>query len=284
MSESGDLEARIEALYGLPPAGFVAARTALAKALRAEKQADAAQRVSGLRRPAAAAAAINRAAREKQSEVIALIAADERLRRAQGASPDPAELRAAMQAHRERLRGLAEIAAGHLPGASTAGQLRAIQATLQAAAAGDAALRDRLLRGMLDEELEAPGFDALAGLSPAARPRPAEVARTEPPAEAIESAQPAAATRATARAEAALARAARAAERERARTAASERAAAERRAAASEKRAARLADRAAGLAAQVEAARASAEAARRDADAARREAEADRAALTNKQS
>lgn len=154
---------RQDDLFVLQTQDFVAARNALAKALKAEGKADEAAQVAKLRRPSPVVAAVNRAARAGGAAVDALIEAEEQLRRAQSKSQGQ-DLRAAMQAHRDALRGLAEAAESELPKASPA-QQRAIQATLQGAAAGGKELRDRLRRGVLEEELEAPGFDALSGLT-----------------------------------------------------------------------------------------------------------------------
>jgi hypothetical protein len=169
---------RIDALYGLPLEEFVAARNELAKALKREGKADASKQVAKLRKPSAVAAAVNRAARRMPRLVESLIAADEALRAAQSKTHGD-QLRAAMQAQRDALRALVELASAELGGANPA-QARAAQSTLQAAAA-DGALRDRLRRGALEDELEAPGFDALAGLSIAAPPAPAPKAEEKPP-------------------------------------------------------------------------------------------------------
>jgi hypothetical protein len=165
-----------DALYALLPDEFVAARNELAKALRRQGNKALAEEVARLRRPSLALWALNQAARALPQEVQALLRADDRLHAAQAGRATPDELRAAMHEHRTALRALAEAAEQRLP-AGAAAQARALQATLQAAAAGGAELRDRLRRGVLSEELQAPGFDALAGLAMAparAPPAPAD--------------------------------------------------------------------------------------------------------------
>lgn len=165
-------DARVDALYGVPPGQFVEQRDALARALKAEGKGEEAKAVARLRRPAVAAWAIDQVARERRADVEALLRADDRLRASQAGAADPLELRAALQEQRERLRAVVRAAEEKLQAAARSAQARAIQATLLAAAGGGKEMRERLLRGTLDEELEAPGFDALSAAAPAGAARP----------------------------------------------------------------------------------------------------------------
>ncbi len=174
---------RLLALYGAAPDQFVQERNALARALKGEGKAAEAKEVAALKRPAAAAWAINQVARERRALLEAVLAADEALRKAQTGGADSGALRAAMTAQREALREASRAAEEKLPAMARSAQARAIHATLAGAAAGDAALRERLLAGTLDQTLEAPGFDALAGIAiaaPVAQPAP-----PAPPAPAV---------------------------------------------------------------------------------------------------
>ena len=79
-------------LYGLPPERYTAARNARAKGLRKEQPELAAQ-VAKLPKPTAAAAAINRVARDEPSEVRALVPAAPAARRAKAKRDDGREAR-----------------------------------------------------------------------------------------------------------------------------------------------------------------------------------------------
>ena len=86
-SESTDaaLAREAEALYGLPASEYTKARNARAKELRPDEPELAAV-VAKLPKPSAAAAAVNRLARDEPSEIRALVQAGRRLREAQEAA------------------------------------------------------------------------------------------------------------------------------------------------------------------------------------------------------
>jgi hypothetical protein len=163
----------VDDLYAVPPKEFTAARDALAKELRDRGEADQAKRVASLRRPTAALWAANQLARRAPDEVRALLDAAERVRSYQaravrGGSGD--DLRAAMGAQRSALARLEEEAAAALRDASLAASpstLRAIQSTVQAAAAGAREMRERLRKGRLEHELAPAGFETLLGAAAA---------------------------------------------------------------------------------------------------------------------
>ena len=160
-------------LYALPAGEFTAARNVRAKALRKE-QPDLAKAVAALPKPAAAAAAINRLAREEPSEVRALAQAGRALRKVQEAAlagrgaadalaAATAEHRAALDRVQREARRL-ELSRA---------VLERVSSTLRAASL-DPELHPLLEQGLLTSELEAAGFGldpGLVALAPAAPPR-----------------------------------------------------------------------------------------------------------------
>ena len=69
MATSETIDETIDRLYGLPLAEFTGARNAAASELRKAGRREAADQVKALRKPTAAAAAVNRLVREHRSEV-----------------------------------------------------------------------------------------------------------------------------------------------------------------------------------------------------------------------
>ncbi|HEX9670557.1 MAG TPA: hypothetical protein VGC93_13880 [Thermoanaerobaculia bacterium] len=164
---------------------FTAGRQALAKRLRQAGDARAAE-VAGLAKPPLSAWAVNRLFAREPKGVAALVGAGERARAAQRkvvAKGDPAALRQAIEAARaevERLtgRGAAILTeAERAPGEAIVERLR----TNLEALAFNPATAPVAERGWLDEDLEPPGFEVLAGLQlAAAGGRPAAAAKTPP--------------------------------------------------------------------------------------------------------
>lgn len=153
-------------LYGLPADEFVAARDALVKELRAEGDEELAAQVKALRRPSAAAAALNRAVRAEPGLLDAVLIATAELRDAMGTG-DRDALRAATRAEREASRALL-AAAAELAGPVSAEAAQRMASTLRAAALDDD-LTTLLRRGVLSEDLEATGLELVLGGQPAAR-------------------------------------------------------------------------------------------------------------------
>ena len=145
-------------LYALPLEEFTVARNALAKEQPEVKE---------LKKPSRAAWTVNQLARERRSDVKALVEAGRKLRKAQAAGTDMA---AATEAERKALDTLLEAARER--GATTDAILGGVRSTLQAAAADDEAA-ERVLEGRLEKELEAPGFGPLLAAA-AAAPQPAK--------------------------------------------------------------------------------------------------------------
>jgi hypothetical protein len=180
-----DLMREVGELYALPAGKFTAARNTRAKELRTEN-GDLAAQVAKLPKPTAAAAAINRIARDDPSEVRALVQAGRALRSAQesalagqgaGAAVADAtrEHRAALERVRREARRLDLSDA----------VLERVTSTLRAASV-DPELQPLLERGLIAHELESSGFGldpGLAGAAPA-RKRKSEGKRVESPAQA----------------------------------------------------------------------------------------------------
>lgn len=168
----------VDGLFRLPLEGFTEARNALAARLRGQGQGERAAVVKALAKPSASAWAANQVYWNARPAFDALIRAGGRLRDAQRRGDGAEELREAIRARRDALqaalRGAEEalVAAGH---GATPQVLRRVSATLEALASGAGEGR----AGVLTADLEAPGFDALAGLEPRGpAPRPAANAAT----------------------------------------------------------------------------------------------------------
>ncbi|HXH81411.1 MAG TPA: hypothetical protein VNN07_00615, partial [Candidatus Tectomicrobia bacterium] len=160
----GRRTAEVAELYAGPPSEFVRRRDALAGRLREQGRAEEAAEVRRLRKPTAVVWAINRLAHETPAKIRAFLDATGRVRRAQAGGHG--DLDEASAAQRRALRTLVSEAAsglGGAPGPVPAAIIRRIETTLLAAAA-DTRLHEALREGRLTEELESPGFDALAGV------------------------------------------------------------------------------------------------------------------------
>jgi hypothetical protein len=159
-----------EELFALPLDEFTAARNALARRLKQEGNADAAEQVGGLVKPSVAAWAVNQLARQEPEPVRSLLNVAARLRSAQERSLQGEraadELRAAQAEERDVIRGLTQRAAELLressrPASGTT--LERISSLLRAAAVGEPG-RTALREGRLTGDVEVTGFDAFAGL------------------------------------------------------------------------------------------------------------------------
>jgi hypothetical protein len=165
-------------LYGLPLEEFTEARNDLARELSRQGDREKAEAVRQLRKPSVPVWAINQLARRRGDEVQQLLDLEDDLRRAHGESEErfrdalAAERRAVAELVQETGRILAESGQ---PGSQAT--LDRVTSTLPAAAA-DPQHREALAAGRLTEELEPPGFEALAGMKlpkrkePARRPSP----------------------------------------------------------------------------------------------------------------
>ena len=141
-----DVDEIIDGLYGLPLGEFTRERDRAARELRSEGRRAEADELKALRRPTAAAGAVNRLVREHAADVKAFLTAAAVLRDAQ--LEHKSDLRAATERERELLGQLVSIAG------------QQVRRSLQAAAVDEEAARELLL-GRLEKELEPRGFGTL---------------------------------------------------------------------------------------------------------------------------
>jgi hypothetical protein len=168
--EWGEGDADIDALFQLAPPQFVAARNALAAQLRKAGQTDAAHRIKALPKPSISAWTVNQVFWRHRIEFDKLLATGERFRRAQasrmsGGGPD---IRGLLNERREALSEVSRLAAAILQksgGSSPAGVMRRVTATLEAISAYGS-LPGAPRAGHLVEDVDPPGFEALAALVP----------------------------------------------------------------------------------------------------------------------
>jgi hypothetical protein len=171
------LERELDALYQLPLDQFTSARNGLAKRLRADGQAEQAEQVKGLRKPTVAVWLVNRLVREDELDVQRLIKAGESLAKTQAKVAQGQSPQAFLDARRDEQRALERLArAAHRlaesEGVGRSAIDRATQ-TLRAASLTDEGRR-LLKQGRLTEEVQPPGFEALAGMNLAPPKRQSE--------------------------------------------------------------------------------------------------------------
>ena len=159
-----------DALYQIPLSEFTAARNALVTKLKRGGKAADASRVKGLVKPSIPAWAVNQLFWHHRTQFDSLLAVGARFRQAQAAQLQgrTADLRGPLEERREALSALSRIAAATLTGAghnASQDTMRRITSTLEAMsvlAGTDAAPQ----AGRLIDEVEPPGFEALAALVP----------------------------------------------------------------------------------------------------------------------
>jgi hypothetical protein len=160
----------LEELYGAAPDSFVEVRKRLLRKLRAEGRDDEAAELAALRKPAVPVFLANRLARERPLQVKKLVNGATRLADAQRRG-DPAAVRKAQTELKDSIGSLLDEAAA-LNGKPLSDDVqRRLTSTLRAAAV-DPALSGLMRRGVLADELEPSGFEALAGMqiAPAKKP------------------------------------------------------------------------------------------------------------------
>ena len=168
----GKLEDDVDALFRLSLAEFIAARKTLAARLKQDGRGNEADRVRALVKPSISAWAVNQLYWKHREAFDRLIATGQRFRKAQtsGLAGKGAEMRGALDARREVLSDLADLAtallseAGHNP---TSDMMRRITTTLEAMSAY-ASLPDALSPGRLTHDVDPPGFESLGSLIPGA--------------------------------------------------------------------------------------------------------------------
>ncbi|HXO06582.1 MAG TPA: hypothetical protein VN880_01035, partial [Solirubrobacteraceae bacterium] len=156
-------------LYGLPLDRFIAERSALVKALRADGQREQAAEVGALRKPSVAAWAVNQLVRTQRRAVDALFAAGDALRDVQAevmaGRQDAQSLRDAAAEERAAVDALIEAARGLLTSEGeglSSTVVDRVADTLHAAALDDEA-RAEVDEGRLERELRHVGLGAGAG-------------------------------------------------------------------------------------------------------------------------
>jgi hypothetical protein len=163
----------IDDLFKLPLEEFTAARNALAAALKAAGRGEDAAAVKALTKPPLSAWAVNQLYWRHRKPFDQLMAAGERLRKAQASqlAGKSAELRGPMEAHREAVADLSKRAAallresGHPPAPDLS---RRVTTTLEALAtygSQDGAPQ----AGRLTADVDPPGFEALSALVPSGK-------------------------------------------------------------------------------------------------------------------
>jgi hypothetical protein len=165
---------RVARLYGLPLEEFTAERNALAAELRSEGDGERAATVKALRKPTAAAWAVNQLVRAEPDLVEALLGAGGELRQAhrQAASGKGAlQLRAAAEAERAAVEALVARASAAVGRPVTAAVVDSIRNTLHAASSNDEA-REGVRTGTLTAELRPVGLGPLPVPVPAAKRTP----------------------------------------------------------------------------------------------------------------
>ena len=159
-------------LYGLPLADFTQARDELARRLRKEDRRADADAVKALRKPTAAAWALNQLARRRPKDVERLLAAGKRLRKAYDellSGGDRTALQDASAAERELVDTLTRDATAVAAEAGTASSTaldERVRSTLHAAALDEQTAAD-LAAGRMVKEREAVGMFGAATEAPA---------------------------------------------------------------------------------------------------------------------
>jgi hypothetical protein len=169
-SREGETLEEADRLFELPLDEFTAARNELARRLKRDGDAEAAEQVGALAKPSVAAWAVNQLARREPEAVRSLLNLASRLRNAQERSLKGEraadELRAAQAEERDVIRTLTQRAGDILreadrPASGTT--LERVSSLLRAAAVAEPG-RTSLREGRLSGDVEVSGFDAFAGL------------------------------------------------------------------------------------------------------------------------
>ena len=166
MKNGGKLKDEVDDLFKLPLAEFTDARNALAKRLKQSGRADDANLVKTLTKPSVSAWTVNQLYWNHRVAFDRLLAAGQRFHKAQasGLAGKVADLRGSLDARREALLRLSELAesllsdAGHNPSPDT---IRRVNTTLEAVSA-HASASDGPMLGRLSQDVDPPGFELLA--------------------------------------------------------------------------------------------------------------------------
>jgi hypothetical protein len=163
----------IEALFKLPLGEFTAARNALAAQLKKEGRTAEANEVKALAKPSASACVVNQLYWRHRECFDRLLATGERLRRAHAAQLTGDAARDSVNARREVMAELAMLAERLLRDgnhSATRDLMRRVTSTLEALSSYGS-LPGAPVAGRLTDDLEPPGFEAVAGLLPESEKR-----------------------------------------------------------------------------------------------------------------
>jgi hypothetical protein len=160
----------IDALFQLPPPEFVAARNTLAAQLKKAGRDDVAGRVKALPKPSISAWTVNQLYWKHRAAFEKLLANGERFRQAQASrlAGKGTDIHKLLNERREELSAMSKLAAEILQrssGVAPPGVMRRITASLEALSAYGT-LEGAPRAGRLVEDVDPPGFDALAALVP----------------------------------------------------------------------------------------------------------------------
>lgn len=170
MTDATDDDSRIDGLFTLPPEEFTAARNALVRKLRAEERRELATSVGRLRRPTAAAWAVNETVRTRRELVDRLLEAGADVRRAQRRALSGVRRTDMREATRQRRACIDEATAAAIDildahGVAADSHRADIAATFDAASADEEAA-EVVLAARLSQALPvASGFASLDGFS-----------------------------------------------------------------------------------------------------------------------
>jgi hypothetical protein len=167
----------IDALFRLPLAEFTSARNALAAQLKRDGRVAEASEAKALPKPSASAWVVNQLYWRHRELFDRLLEAGERLRRAHAAQLTGDAARDSVNVRRDVMAELARIAADILREGShnaTRDLMRRVTSTLEALSSYGS-LPGAPAAGRLTDDLEPPGFEAVAGLLPASEKRGAQI-------------------------------------------------------------------------------------------------------------
>jgi hypothetical protein len=169
MSGSSASSTDVDALFALPLSEFTSARNALVAQLKKAGRDAEANEVKALAKPSVSAWVVNQLYWRHRGLFNKLIEAGDRMRRAQAAPMSGGSANAPASARRETVTALTKIAEGLLLGGdygATRDMLRRVSSTLEALSSYGS-LPGAPLAGRLTDDVEPPGFEAMAGLLPA---------------------------------------------------------------------------------------------------------------------
>jgi hypothetical protein len=168
----GDATKETEKLLAVPPAAFVQERKKLERQLRDEGRGDEAKAVAAMKKPSPVVLAVNRAARDRPQAAKDAAKAAERLARTQlSGKPDLYRELVAEMGTASAL--LAEVAVANLSTGTASEAMRRRTSDHIRGALSSKDTRDLLVRGVLADEVETPGFDAFGGVPiPKAKTKP----------------------------------------------------------------------------------------------------------------